>query len=77
MYSASEKIRAGLEVSGLLTRLTGLSYPTYIDNAECITTNVDSLYGQVIFAFAKKTELNAFYPLRKKAQAAMPVKEAA
>lgn len=75
--STSEKIKAGLEVSNLLAALTGLVYPTYIDNAECITTNVDSLYGQVIFAFAKKTELNAFYPLRKKAQAAMPVKEAA
>ena len=75
--STSEKIRAGLEVSKLLATLTGLVYPTYIDNAECITTNPGSLYGQVIFALAKKTELSAYYPLRQKKQGEQSLKEAA
>lgn len=55
--STSEKIKAGLEVSELLRKLTGLCYPTYIDNAECITTNVTPVHGQVILAFAKNTDL--------------------
>ncbi len=75
--STSEKIKAGLEVSNLLAAITGLVYPTYIDNAECITTNVDSLYGQVLFAFAKKTELCAQYPMRRKQQEVQQLKEAA
>lgn len=75
--STSEKIRAGLEVSKLLATLTGLIYPTYIDNAECITTNPGSLYGQVIFARAMNTELSAYYPLRQKKQGEQSLKEAA
>lgn len=71
--STSEKIKAGLEVSRLLAQLTGLVYPTYIDNAECITSNLDSLYGQVVFAFARKTPFSVHYPLRKPEQ----MKEAA
>ena len=70
--SASEKIRAGLEVSELLSRLTGLSYPTYIDNAECITNKLDMVSGQVVLAYARKEALNV--QCRKKQ---MPVKEAA
>ena len=70
--SASEKIRAGLEVSGLLTRLTGLSYPTYIDNAECITNKLDMLHGQVMLAYARREALNV---QSKKKQ--MPIREAA
>lgn len=71
--SASEKIRAGLEVSLLLSRLTGLSYPTYIDNAECITNKIDMPMGQVVLAYAKKEALNI--QCRKKQQ--IPMKEAA
>ena len=56
--SASERIRAGLEVSELLSRLTGLSYPTYIDNAECITNKLDMVSGQVMLAYARKEDLN-------------------
>lgn len=71
--SASEKIRAGLEVSLLLSRLTGLSYPTYIDNAECITNKIDMPMGQVVLAYARKEALNV--QCRKKQQ--IPMKEAA
>ena len=71
--STSEKIRAGLEVSALLERLTGLIYPKYIDNAECITGKFAPINGQVILAYARNVELTATYPLRKSA----PMKEAA
>lgn len=71
--STSEKIKAGLEVAKLLSRLTGLRYPTYIDNAECITTGIDSMYGQIIAAFARNTELTVTHPHKKNVQ----MKEAA
>ena len=71
--STSEKIRAGLEVSELLERLTGLVYPKYIDNAECITGKFAPINGQVILAYAHNVELSATYPLRK----TQPLKEAA
>lgn len=60
--STSEKIKAGLEVSELLRKLTGLSYPTYIDNAECITTKLLPVHGQIILAFTRNTELSVQYP---------------
>ncbi len=63
--STSERIKAGLEVSALLERLTGLIYPKYIDNAECITTKLDRINGQAILAYARKTPLVATYPLRQ------------
>ena len=63
--STSEKVKAGLEVANLLTRLTGLVYPTYIDNAECITTGLEPVYGQLIAALARKTELTVFCPNKK------------
>lgn len=72
--STSEKVKAGLEVAKLLARLTGLAYPTYIDNAECITTGIEPMHGQLIAAFAKKTELTITLPLKKSEQ---QVKEAA
>lgn len=56
--SNSEKMKAGLEVSALLQRLTGLVYPTYIDNAESITTKLLPLAGQVILAYAKNCPLS-------------------
>lgn len=71
--STSEKVKAGLEVANLLARLTKLAYPTYIDNAECITTGLDSMYGQIIAAFARNTSLTVSYPGRQSVQ----LKEAA
>ena len=71
--STSEKLKAGLEVSDMLKRLTGLCYPTYIDNAECLTTKLDKVNGQIILAKATNCELSVQCP-RKQAQ---PVKEAA
>lgn len=67
--SASEKIKAGLEVSALLQRLTGLIYPTYIDNAEGITTKLAPLDGQVILAYAKNCPLSIQAPLNRQMQA--------
>ena len=47
----SEKIRAGLEVSELIKRLTGRNYPVYIDNMESVDelSNVRPT-GQIIMA---------------------------
>ena len=72
--STSEKVKAGLEVANLLARLTKLAYPTYIDNAECITTGIEPMYGQIIAAFAKNMELTVTHPLKKQQQ---QMKEAA
>lgn len=60
--SNSEKMKAGLEVAQLLQKLTGLTYPTYLDNAEGITTTLDRIDGQMICAFARKGELNVQIP---------------
>lgn len=66
--STSEKIRAGLEVRELLTRLTGLCYPLYIDNAECITAKLEAIKGQVVVAYAKDVELTVRLPQRTETQ---------
>lgn len=71
--SASEKIKAGLEVANLLARLTGLRYPTFIDNAECITTKLDGVCGQVLLAYARNNKLTVQCPQRTPVQ----MKEAA
>ena len=49
--SLSEKIRAGLEVSELVKRLTGRNYPVFIDNMESVDelTNIRPS-GQIIMA---------------------------
>lgn len=49
--SLSEKIRAGMEVSELLKRLTGRNYPVFVDNMESVDdlANVHPT-GQVIMA---------------------------
>lgn len=49
--SLSEKIRAGMEVSELLKRLTGRCYPTFVDNMESVDdlNNVRPT-GQIIMA---------------------------
>lgn len=63
--SNSEKTKAGLEVTALLQRLTGLVYPTYIDNAESITTKLAPLDGQVILAYAKNCPLSVQTPANR------------
>ena len=58
--SLSEKIRAGMEVSELIKRLTGRNYPQFIDNMESVDelTNVRPT-GQVIMAkCVRGTELS-------------------
>lgn len=60
--STSERIKAGLEVSMLLKRLTGLTYPTFIDNAESINTGFVQPEGQKIFAFVRKCALTVQKP---------------
>ena len=46
--SASEKIKAGLEVSQLLKQLSGCVVPAFVDNAESITSSVKPDAGQCI-----------------------------
>lgn len=69
--SNSERIKAGLEVAMLVKRLTGLTYPTFVDNAESINTNFTRPDGQMIFAFVRKCALTVHEP------ASAAVKEAA
>lgn len=49
--SLSEKVRAGMEVSELMKRLTGRNYPVFVDNMESIDdlANVRPT-GQIIMA---------------------------
>ena len=49
--SLSEKIRAGMELSELMKRLTGRNYPVFVDNMESVDdlNNVRPT-GQVIMA---------------------------
>ena len=49
--SLSEKIRAGMEVSELIKRLTGRNYPVFVDNMESVDdlSNVRPT-GQIIMA---------------------------
>lgn len=51
LLSLSEKLRAGLEVSGLIQELCGKCFPILVDNSESITVidNLD-IPGQVIFS---------------------------
>ena len=62
--SLSEKVRAGMEVSELMKRLTGRNYPQYVDNMESIDdlANVRPT-GQVIMAkCVKGAELSVRVP---------------
>ena len=47
--SLSEKIRAGLDLSSLIQRLSGRNYPVFIDNGEsiCSFSNID-FTGQIL-----------------------------
>ena len=58
--SLSEKIRAGMEVSELMKRLTGRNYPVFVDNMESVDdlNNVRPT-GQVLMAkCVSRSELN-------------------
>jgi hypothetical protein len=52
LLSLSERIRAGLEISQAVSRLTRLDLPVFIDNSESISRidNIDLSSGQFIFA---------------------------
>ncbi len=58
--SLSEKIRAGMEVSELIKRLTGRNYPQFVDNMESVEDLANVLpSGQVIMAkCVRGTELS-------------------
>lgn len=49
VLSMSEGIRLGLEVAGMIKKVTGVEYPTFIDNAESIT-RFDEIPGQLFTA---------------------------
>ena len=53
--SLSEKIRAGLEITELVKKLSGRGYPTFIDNSEsiCVIDNVRPV-SQMIFSSVAK-----------------------
>lgn len=60
--SNSERIKAGLEIAMLVKRLTGLTYPTFVDNAESINTNFTRPDGQMIFAFVRRCAITVHEP---------------
>ena len=55
--SLSEKIRAGLEISQLISKLTDSCYPVLIDNGESVPV-IDNIHpkGQIIMTFVAKGE---------------------
>jgi DNA repair exonuclease SbcCD ATPase subunit len=73
--SLSEKVRAGMEVSELMKRLTGRNYPVFVDNMESIDdlANVRPT-GQIIMA---KCVNGAPLQVRPVNQAESPVQRAA
>lgn len=72
--SLSEKIRAGMEVSELMKRLTGRNYPVFVDNMESVEdlANVRPT-GQVIMA---KLVPGAGLSVKGRSQASAPSKAA-
>jgi len=62
--SLSEKIRAGMEISELMKRLTGRNYPVFVDNMESVDdlANVKPT-GQVIMARCVKGAALAVRPM--------------
>lgn len=63
-------LKQAWRLPNLLKRLTGLAYPTFIDNAESINTNFIRPYGQTIFAFVKKCALTIQEPAYTSKEAA-------
>lgn len=72
--SLSEKVRAGMEVSEMMKRLTGRNYPVFVDNMESVEdlTNVRPT-GQVIMA---KLVPGAGLSVKGRSQASAPSKAA-
>ena len=68
--SLSEKIRAGMEVSELMKRLTGRNYPVFVDNMESVDdlANVRPT-GQLLMA---KCVRNTDLSVRPMEQRSMP-----
>lgn len=52
LLSLSQRIKAGLEISEAIRRITGYSYPVFVDNSESVSVidNVNIDEGQYIFA---------------------------
>ena len=70
--SLSEKVRAGLDISMLVGRLSGRNYPIFVDNGESICTfgNIQ-LTGQVIIARVVNNQpLQVTYKSRDKSKPA-------
>jgi len=69
--SYSEKVKAGLEISGLLKTLTDSDYPVFIDNGESVPV-IDNIRqsGQVIFSQVVKSKPLTVTPINMPAQAA-------
>ena len=70
--SLSEKVRAGLDVSLLIQRLTGRNYPIFVDNGESICTFGNlSFTGQMLFSrVTRNQELQVTYRNREQSKAA-------
>lgn len=54
--STSELIRAGLEIATSINKLSGCSYPTFIDNGESITSYDKTEFVQIIQAIVREKE---------------------
>jgi len=59
VLSLSEKIKAGLEVSAAIKKITGLNLPVVVDNTESVSAidNIDLSEGQFIFLEKTKGKL--------------------
>ena len=70
--SLSEKVKAGLEVSTLIQRLSGRSYPIFVDNGESICSFGNIKFsGQLILTrVVRSQELQVTYKQREQAEAA-------
>jgi len=70
--SLSEKVKAGLEVSTLIQRLSGRSYPIFVDNGESICSFGNIKFsGQLILTrVVRSQELQVTYKQREHAEAA-------
>lgn len=71
--SLSEKIRAGMELSELMKRLTGRNYPVFVDNMESVEDlrNVQPT-GQVLMASCVKGAELCVGPMTQPRKAEMP-----
>ena len=70
--SLAERVRAGLDVSVLIRKLSGRNYPIFVDNSESICTfGKVQISGQVILArVANGQELQVTYRNHRQMEAA-------